>query len=402
MNNILNSFTINELRVLRAIYEHGPISRVRLAEGLHLTRAGITVIIKKLAELDLIAEAGKGASDAGRGRRQVLLALNPDNGMVVSLHIALHYVTIALVNINGKIITKHRIDFPDDNSPKLVLSRAVEHMSDMIARVPAQRILGIGVALPGIVDSAAGTVREKSVPAWHNYPIKQYLQKKLDLPILMENDVKTLTLGEYQFGSGKHVKDMVCLWLEDGIGAGIIIDNRLLRGVTFSSGEIGFSQFIMGQPVKNSLLIVGHPQFWGDILSFTNIKNAVQRGLQDGWTSGLSADASIDDFVEAILSNDPLAVYIYRLLCDVLGTVTCNLIYSFNPKVMLLSGPLFHRLPNLTADILERLHHAYLRTPIEAVQLKTSALGEDGISIGCAALVLEQLFKSLESHSIQL
>ena len=135
-------------------------------------------------------------------------------------------------------------------------------------------------------------------------------------------------------------------------------------------------------------------KFWGDILSSTNLTATIQRGLAQGWQSSLSDKATISDFAGAVEAADPLGLYVFKLLARVIGVVCCNLVYAFNPKVLVLSGPLFRQMPQLSDDVRTHLNNGMLRTPIEAVELKTSTLGEDGVTIGGAALVLDHLFRT--------
>ena len=392
---LTQQFTMNELRVLRSVYENGPISRVRLASSLKLTRAGVGKIIHRLVDASLILEAGKGRSEAGRGRREVLLVINSRAGSIVAVHIALRYATFGLVNLNGTILFKESFSYPMGSSPELVLTRLANRLSALLEKqaIDRSKVYGIGLAIPGIVHGEQGLIVEGSLKGWDNFPLRHFFDKRFDFPFFVENDVKTLTLGEFQFGTGRHVNDMVCLWLEDGIGAGVMVNGHLLRGFTNSAGEVGFSEFILEQPVKNSILFNGTPGCWGDVLCFTNIRDTIGRGIDHGWQSDLTRNSTIPKFIRAVESRDPLGLYICQLLSEVVVIVVRNLIYSFNPKLFLLSGPLFSQLPHLTADITLHLGDAQLRSPIEAVELKTSVLGEDAVTIGCAALVLEKLLQ---------
>ena len=394
--------SLNELRVFRAVYEAGPVSRIKIANGLNLTRAAISVITKRLIELDLIIEVGKGMSRKRQGRREVLLVVNPDAGFILSVQIAHNFVAFGLVNLNGKVITKETQPFSLGSSPFDVLGFLSEALLKMLEthQIDHKRIFGMGVALPGIVNYSRGSLNENSLKGWQGFDVGTFLERQLNIKVLLENDVKMLTLGEFQYGSGRHVNDLVCLWLGDGIGAGIIHDGRLIRGITASAGEIGFNEFILELPEKNSILIEGQPKYWSDILCFTNIRASIRRGVKEGWKTNLTELAEIPDFIHAVETGDPLGLYIFRLLSRILSVVCCNLIYFINPQMFLLGGPLFNQLPRLVSEIRTHLRKKILRSPIENVEVKTSILGENGVLIGGAALVLEDLFKDLVHKSM--
>ena len=402
VDSLQKTLNFTELRVFRAVYETELISRVNIARKLNLTRATVSVITKRLADLELIHEVGKGAALNGRGRREVLLSINPVAGYIVSIHFALSYCSFGIVNLKGNIIDKKTQTFPISTSPQEIINKLYEELSRMleIAKISKEQIYGVGVAIPGIVKYDEGKVCEMTLKGWQNFPLRDFLEKTLDLKVFIENDVKTITLGEFQFGTSKHVSNMVCLWFEDGIGAGIINEGRLIRGITSSAGEVGFNEFILDLPRNKSILIADQPKYWGDILSFTNIKATIKRGLKEGWNSKLTESSDVEDLIHAVETGDPLGIYIIRLMSKILGVVSANLAYSFNPQILLLAGPLFYRMPQLVDEIKDHLNKSFLRSPIDAVELKTSVLGEDGITIGSVALIFEQLFKASELKSI--
>lgn len=390
------TLTASERQTLGLILDAGPISRVKIAQKLKLTRAAVTLAVQHLQQNGFIIEAGKGEIKAGR--REVLLAGNPDSGLFFSVHFALKYTTIGLVNLNGNILFKTRLDLDSENPAEAIVDKVVQVIKNHIVEenISRDRIWGIGVSLPGIVDQEKGMALESTLKGWENFAIKDALNSQFNCPVIVENDVKTLTLAEFKYSTGLDVNNMICLWMEDGIGAGIVINGRLFRGYSSSAGEIGFNEFIRPPLNGKSLLTFNKPRFWGDILSFSTIQSAVQKGIDEGWRSVLGRDISIDDFVNAVSGSDPLAMHIFRLLGEVLGAVCCNLIYTFNPQVLLLSGPLFRHLPGLADIVHKHLSKAHLRQPVEAASIRISNLGEDSITMGGAMLLIEHLLKMHE------
>ena len=99
-----------------------------------------------------------------------------------------------------------------------------------------------------------------------------------------------------------------------------------------------------------------------------------------------------------MVHGDPLGLYIYRLLSNVLGAIGLNLVYTFNPEILLLSGPLIQHLPQLAGEVRALLNKGVLHTPIETVEVKTSILGENGLLMGGVALMLDYLFGNSGNH----
>jgi predicted NBD/HSP70 family sugar kinase len=374
-----------------------------VAQRLNLTRATITVITKKLKEFDLIFEAGKGTSSEGRGRKEVLLTVNPNAGFVLSAHIALNHFSVGLLDLTGKVIEKMGQPFQLDSAPQAVLSPISEIIQKIMDKykIQKQKIFDIVIAIPGVIDYKRGMLREITLKGWQGFELKSYFEDKFDIKVLLENDVKTYTMGEFYFGIGKHVNSMICLWLGDGIGAGIINNGQLVRGVASSAGEIGFNEFILGQSPNTSILTAGEVRYWSDVLSITNIIATINRGIEEGWKTNLKSDASIVDFVAAIDRGDPLGIYIFKLMSNVIGAIGLNCTYTFNPEILLLSGPLVYQLPQLAGEVRAYFKKGILRSPIESVEVKTSILGEDGLLIGSVALMLDYLFGNADNHFME-
>ncbi|MBN1894347.1 ROK family protein, partial [bacterium] len=288
------------------------------------------------------------------------------------------------------------MNYPSHSSPPEVLELLVKTIRALLKdnNLDPNKIFGIGVALPGIVNYEEGHLNENPFPeGWQGFKLRKTLEDQMETTVFIENDVKTLTLGEYQFGTGYHVDNMICLWLEDGIGVGLVHNGRLIRGTTSSAGEIGYSEFFVDLPFKKTILMDGSSRRWGDILSFTNLQNTIRRGIDQGWKTDLKKESSIDDLIASALARDPLALYILRLEGQFIGNIVMNLIYTFNPQVFLLVGLLFNRLPLLSEEIQKSLSQGLLQSPLETLEMRTSNLGENGITVGGAALVLEHLFK---------
>ncbi len=387
---------LNEIRVFRTIFESGPISRAKVARRLNLSRAAVTLITQKLAKQGLLATVGKGASTERGGRREVLLAISPRAGIILAAQLERDFFRYGLLDSNARRIDQETQSCALGTPPAQVLDRLIKGLQKMLRshRVPADRILGMGIGLPGILNYEQGCLREAyTLEGWQAFPVQSYLSESLAVPVQLENDVKAVTLGEFQFGSGRLVRDLICLWVEDGIGAGIIVNGQLLRGATSSAGEIGYNELALEQTGGRSLLITPQHLDWGDILSHSNLRDAASRGREDGWTTSLPATCEVTDLVAAAESGDPLALQLIKEFGTLLGAVCINLIYAFNPPLMLLHGPLFYRSPLVADEVRAHVARGILRSPVEAVDIRTGMLGQDAVLVGAATLVLENLFK---------
>lgn len=123
-----------------------------------------------------------------------------------------------------------------------LVNAIVGHIVEIIAKngLAKKDIQGVGIGLPGLVDTPNGIVRFlPNIPGWRNVPLKKNLESKLHLPVSLENDVNLIALGEWKYGAGRGVSNMVCMTLGTGVGSGLILDGRLYRGPGFAAGELG-------------------------------------------------------------------------------------------------------------------------------------------------------------------
>ena len=387
---------INELRVLSAVRVDGPISRASLARKLRLSRAAITGITQRLVERNLLVEVGKGASTQRGGRREVLLALNPNAGTILSIEIEWDYARYGLLDMNARIIEKRQFSFQAGTSPLKILNPIMNGFKELLRlySIDKSRILGIGIGIPGILNYEVGTISEAfSLDSWRGFTLRSYLEDLWDVPAFLENNVKMLTLGEHQFGSGRNSRNFVSLWVGDGIGAGIIVNGRLMRGVTSSAGEIGYNETFYNQESLLSLLADKKNRDLGDILSHVNLRAAVRRGLDAGWTTNLTSESAISDIIDAAEAGDPLGLHVLKKFAWLLGTICSNLILTLNPSVLSLNGQLFTQTALVANEVRERVAHGILRSPIEGVEIHTGLLGENAVLQGGAALILDDLFQ---------
>ncbi|KAA3619421.1 MAG: ROK family transcriptional regulator [Calditrichaeota bacterium] len=386
---------INEIRVVRALCEEGALSRAALANMLNLSRAALTIITQKLADKNLILEVGKGTSTDRGGRREVLLSVNQRAGIILSIELEVEYAQFAMMDINAAFIDRGRITYAKETPIEKILDEIILKLKAFIEKenIYEKHIIGVGICLPGILDYDKGTLRESyTLGRWQDFRLREYIENNLNLPTFIENDVKALTLGEFQFGAGKNVTDLVCLWIGDGIGAGIIVNNQLLHGSTSSAGEIGYNEDKLLLLKEDALLVNDADKNWGQILTLNNLRSAVRRGKEQGWQTELEMNATIEQIIEAAEANDPLALHLFKLFGKILGSVCSNLIYTLNPPLVILSGALFEESTIVVDEIRQYVAKGILRTPIESVSIKSAKLGEEAMLLGAAALVLDDLF----------
>lgn len=387
----------NELNILRFIKNEGPISRAELAKRYKISKAAVSEIITHLLSQGYVTEIGMGASTSLGGRKPILLEFNPRAGYAIGIEIKRDHARVALADLNASICENEVIEF----EAGLALDLVLEKIFVIIDRYREKRWItkakpiGIGVAIPGLIDYHCGKIKESdSLKGWQGFPIRETIEKKYKIETIIENDVKSLSLGEYRFGNGKNADNLVYLWIGDGLGAGIIINGELYRGVSASAGEIGY--YDLGCFIADSddfkLIYDGQKNF-GDLLSEKVLLTGAKRALQNGYEKSMdSNNLSVKELLHQADQGNKLAVELLREYGYLVGIICIILINTLNPELILVGGNHLSRNKTLLKFIKEKIKYDVLRTPSRAVKVKSALLRSNAGVLGAIALVLEDLF----------
>ncbi len=389
---------INEISVLRIIRDEGPISRSDVARKMGVSKVIIGGIVKRLLETNILFEIGKGDSTLQGGRRPVMLEFNADAGLAIGIEVHLHRATILVTNMNAEIIHEGTVNFADNSNPKLILERIVRNIERLIGNAEKLKsILGVGLALPGLIDYENGCILSShSLKAWEGFRIKAFLEDALDTKVYIENDVKTITLGEYHWGAGQDARNVIYIWLGEGIGAGIIINGEIYRGITASAGEVGYTEISARGINRGKFPILFQDQHrFGEILTTRNLEQSIQVAVSANGRQTLlqNNDITLNSIASAAKRQDGLAMDALTEFGQILGMLTISVINLFNPELIILGGPVIDKCPLVLEQATLNAKQDVLIVPVESVQIKAGALKNRAGTLGAVGMVLQDLFK---------
>lgn len=389
---------INEISVLRIIRDEGPISRSDVARKMGVSKVIIGGIVKRLLETNILFEIGKGDSTLQGGRRPVMLEFNADAGLAIGIEVHLHRATILVTNMNAEIIHEGTVNFADNSNPKLILERIVRNIERLIGNAEKLKsILGVGLALPGLIDYENGCILSShSLKAWEGFRIKAFLEDALDTKVYIENDVKTITLGEYHWGAGQDARNVIYIWLGEGIGAGIIINGEIYRGITASAGEVGYTEISARGINRGKFPILFQDQHrFGEILTTRNLEQSIQVAVSANGRQTLlqNNDITLNSIASAAKRQDGLAMDALTEFGQILGVLTISVINLFNPELIILGGPVIDKCPLVLEQATLNAKQDVLIVPVESVQIKAGALKNRAGTLGAVGMVLQDLFK---------
>jgi len=387
----------NELNILRCIKQYGPISRAGIAKRFKISKAAVSEIILNLINEGFVFETGIGESTRMGGRKPILLEFNHESGYAIGVEIKRNSASVALGDLSAQLRSKYKIDFETGTNLNQVLQLIFEkiHLLQQQPWVRTSRPIGIGVAIPGLINYERGLVIESdSLKGWQNVSIKQIFEHEFKRETLIENDVKTSALAELYFGNARNAQNVIYIWIADGIGAGLVINGQLYRGISASAGEVGFlGAYSILQNDAEFPLLFQKQKHLGDLFSVQSLRKAIQKAAQLGFATEINPEEiNYNSIVEYVSSKDPVALAIMQEYGAIIGTMAVNLINTLNPELIIISGNQFARSEAVIKVVRERINQDDLWTPAHAVQIRNSAFKEDSGLLGSIALVFEDLF----------
>jgi predicted NBD/HSP70 family sugar kinase len=225
----------NRSLLLGTLHRNGPASRADLAKATGLTRATVSAVVRDLLADGVVEELGL-VTTGTVGKPATLVGIDADGRHIVCVDLSepAHFVG-AIVNLDGKVVARLVYDRKSRTGRSAVtLVRRI--CRDLVADAE-QPLLGIGIASPGIVD-ADGTVVTAAHLAWTDVPLAAELAAEFALPVAVVNDANAAALAELTFGESA-ATNLICVRVDEGVGAGLVLDGRLFTGPSFAAGEIG-------------------------------------------------------------------------------------------------------------------------------------------------------------------
>ncbi len=389
----------NEVRILRLVRDSGEISRIEIARLTKLHKASVTDYVSKLIKAGYLEETGKVASKSTAGRRRILLRFRPLSGIVAGVDIRMTNAVIAIADLNAKILQQETIQYSVETPAQEVVSKAASVIESLLsrARFPKSHLIGIGIGVQGVVDHSTNTIKvSQNKKAWEGECLSSYLESYFDVPVYVENDVKTMALGEYLLGAAKGVRDFVLIWIGTGLGAGILINGQLLHGVTFSAGEIGFNSldFCADDRKRFPLTFRGQTMF-GEILTDENLVESYRKSVVDA----SKCDGTVKSVAEAAKEGDKVALEIFDEFAGILSVLCIDLVNTLNPDLIVVGGEIARSYPKIAELLQQKIHQDLLVAPAEAVHVRSVNHGQSGVILGAVGLVLYELFEPMHSHS---
>lgn len=369
--------------IVRELHGSGTLSRSDLVARTGLTRSAIRALTGELIAGDLATE-GPATLDGTPGRPSPLVRLDPHGAVVIALEIAVDSLAAAAVGLGGEVFRLERIGLPRGRSSVADIAAALAELATEVRSAPPDDdpIVGVAVAVVGIVRRSDGMVALAPNLGWRDEPLGDHLSAALgiDAPIAFANESDLAALAELRRGAARDVDDVVLIWGSVGVGGGLIVGGEPLTGAAGYSGEVGHIPVNPdGLPCRCGSIGCWETEVGGSAL------------LRRAGYPPEGGPVALDAVLAEAEAGSPLALAAFAETGRWLGIGLAGVINILNPQLVLIGGRFASSYPFLRTTLEAELDRRVLRASRRLVRVIPTTLGFDAPLLGAAELAFEPL-----------
>ena len=379
---------INDRLVLSLIRVNKILSSSDLVRITGMRPSTIFNILKDMAAQSLVINLGKGESTEKGGKKPYLWSLNNDAAFALGVDVEVGELTAVILNFCAEIVAKkiYRIDKFE------TLDELVHHITVIVddilteSKIDRSKVVGLGVAVAGIVDNVTDLVVMTDVFQEMNVPMLAALRKHYSFPVVVENNANASAVGDKWIGVARDSRNSMTVLMEfdknvHGIGIGIIINEELYRGSSFCAGELIMPMSDLGEML-------------------TNVRSQLRKGdiLKGYDSSPLSIDTRV--MIDAAKKGDQIALSFFNRLGHFIGRRISSVIGVLNPDMLIISGDLAELDEIIVRPVKEAIELDTLSITSETLRVVTSTHGHYSVAMGAASIILGSHFKVPDVRSL--
>lgn len=386
---------LSRLRILHTLLHHPPMSRAELAETLGLSRATVTALVGDLEYAGLISQHPEEGQDrrGSLGRPPLQVSLAADAAFAIGVDFGHRHVRAAVCDLAGGAVASRSAAIAIDEDPRHVLDLAAALTDDALRRagVPTVKVLGVGVGLAAPIDASSGRIHAAGIlERWQDVDVEAELQRRLALPVHVDNDANAGAMGEHLFGAGRGVEHLAYVRLSAGVGLGLILDGRLYRGACGIAGELGHVVAVPDGPLcrcggRGCLELFASPYAVAGVL---------ERGRRE--------PVGVERLLELVRDGDRGACRAVADAGRAVGETIATTVNLLNPQRVIVGGELAQAGDVLLDPIRDAVTRQSLAPAANATAIVASALGDQAEVLGAAAVQLAHAPHALASRLAEL
>lgn len=366
---------------LLAILRNGQArTRTELMQLTGLARSTVTQRLDALLDHQWIVPAGDAISRGGRPA--VAFAFNAGARIVLAADLGATHARLAVTDLTTQVLAERSQDMAITEGPERVLEWLVQEFESLLKEVghALSDVCGVGIGLPGPVEHSTGQpVNPPIMPGWDGFDVPGWLEPRLGAPVLVDNDVNIMALGEH-WAVSPEVEHLLFVKIATGIGCGVITEHRLHRGAQGAAGDIGHIQ-VTTDPDRVCRC--------GNIGCLEAVAGGAAIAEQ---LRALGEDtAESRDVVALVRTGNPAAIQMIRQAGRDIGDVLASLVNFFNPGEIVIGGDLSDAGEHLLAGVRELVYSRSLPLATQRLTIRVRQLGDRAGVIGASVMVIEHV-----------
>jgi predicted NBD/HSP70 family sugar kinase len=383
---------LNRLRVIDTLRGEDSISRAEIARRTGLSRSTVSSLVTDLQADGLVVERSEAATAHGDqgGRPPILLSLDSSAGTAVGIDFGHRHLRVAVSDLASNVLAERELELDTDHSAAEGLDAAAELVAQALgdAGVDRTRVVGAGVGLPGPIEQSSGVVGSAAIlPGWVGVAAAKEMKRRLDVPIVVDNDANLGALAEAAFGAARDASDLVYIKVSSGIGAGLILNGRLYRGAAGLAGELGH---VLVDP-DGLVCRCGNRGCLETVASSGALVELLRRSH--------SSDVSVPDMLRLAREGDLGCQRVIHDAGRAIGRAVADLLNVLNPEIVVVGGDLAGAGDILLDGVREAVARAALPAAAAACTVTAGVLGDRAQVLGAVALVVSESDRSLLPES---
>ena len=380
------------------VFEHvraaGNVPRMDIARALSVSPGSVTALTSDLIEAGFLHEIHITAREPGRGRPPVALAVVPEARHVLGVRLSDETHSISLSDFSGReLSTARRPGQMAKYDPDGLLDEIEGLISDVLADSPLtlSDIAAIGLGLPGAVHHDTGIVQWSPLLFGHDHALKERIEARFGVPSYLENDANVLTLAELWFGAGRAMQDFAVVTIEQGVGMGLVLNNRLFRGAQGLGLELGH----MKVQLDGALCRCGQRGCLEAYLADYALVREASIALDRNPRTALTTSAMLESLFDQAKAGNGAAKAIFQRAGRFLSLGLANVVQLFDPALIILSGARMRYDYLYAEEVLAEMTRMTLHPDNSRTRVEINAWGDQVWARGATALALSAVTDSV-------
>lgn len=377
---MLNKLKKSEIEIIKVLRDNPLISRADLSRISGFSKPVVSYAVTDLINIGAIEEVKTGESSRKGGKKPILISFVPDFRYIVGVDVGGNKIISILCDLDGHVINKKKHISKGINKEKELHSIIKESINSVI-NVSPEKILGIGLGVPGTTDVKKGIIHQLPAFELNNIPLKTMLEDDFNIPVIVSNDVTLNAYGEIWKGAAKDKENVFLIAIGTGTGSGLVLNGNLYPGANNLSGEIGYMITDWSAEKNKSIKSFGNLESW-----FSG------NGFETRVKEELGIELTSIEFFDLIPKDKRIRDIFYEG-CNHFCLAVSNILTLLDPGLIVITGGIgFNRYNEIMKVISPILNKIVPPEILEKTEFRKGKLGELGVALGATKLVHDTFF----------